>query len=204
MNSEESAQTLVRMMQERGGRILDLLTSADEEVIDEAFDAIVEDAVFQLESAKKLYVSLKEDGLSSVLAMAIRMPGIDVVREGYTNGHVDLTITLTNRSPIVKILAEAKLYDGPQYHLDGLTQLFARYMTGRERKGILVVYFRKENIKLFTENTRKRMDADRPFNQAGICTDHRLRFSFKSKHPHTCGETLSIDHIACDLFVSPE
>ncbi len=66
---------------------------------------------------------MSENGLSSVLASEIKMPGINVHRETNSNGHVDLTIEVESSLSGRKRLGEAKIWKGSSYRLDGLDQL---------------------------------------------------------------------------------
>jgi hypothetical protein len=103
--------------------------------------------------------------------------------------------------PIRKKLGEAKIYDGPEYHLKGLQQLLGRYTTGREGRGMLIVYVRKKNIASLIKKLREKMDADLPCQQQGEATDHAIKWSFITKHAHSCGENLEVGHIGCNLFI---
>jgi hypothetical protein len=100
-----------------------------------------------------------------------------------------------------KKLAEAKIYDGAKYHLDGLSQLLGRYTTGREGRGLMVVYVRLGNIKGLVEKLRATMDHDLPFQQQGPTANHSLRWAFLSTHLHSCGENLEVGHVACNLYI---
>jgi hypothetical protein len=164
-----------------------------------AFDVLLEKAVSGLEQNKKKFESLDEDGLSGALALALSMPGLTVTRETNSNGHVDLTIEADHCSPARRKLGEAKIYDGPAYHFMGLEQLLGRYTTGREERGLLIVYFRKPNISGLMKGLRERMDSDLPCKQQGNTADHALKWSFLSAHAHACGDNLEVSHIGCNL-----
>jgi hypothetical protein len=55
-----------------------------------------------------------EEKLSAFLAAALSMPGLSVVREGYSNGRVDMTIRSESVLSPEQRLAEAKVYDGDE------------------------------------------------------------------------------------------
>ena len=96
-------------------------------------------------------------------------------------------------------LGEAKIYDGPEYHLDGLKQLLGRYTTGREGRGLLIVYFRKADIAGLVKKLRTQMDSDLPCAQQGKTTDHVLKWSFLSTHALKSGDNHEVGHIGCNL-----
>lgn len=179
----------------------DLISAKTDEDFEKAFDAFLERAVSQLETNKKDFQDLDENGLSAVLVIALSAVGFSATRETNSNGHVDITIMADHCMPMRKKLGEAKIYDGPEYHFKGLQQLLGRYTTGREGRGMLVVYFRKRNIAGLVKKLREKMDTDLPFSQQGPTTDHLIKWSFISKHMHSCGENLEVGHIGCNLFI---
>jgi hypothetical protein len=106
-----------------------------------------------------------------------------------------------NHVPTRKKLGEAKIYDGPDYHIKGLQQLLGRYTTGKEGRGMLIVYFRKKNIAGLVKKLREKMDTDLPLSQQGPTCDHLIKWSFLSQHGHSSGETLEVGHIGCNLYI---
>jgi hypothetical protein len=199
-----SVKALVDLLKSKGHEYLDLFTATNEEEFDAALLPLIERAVSDLESKKTLFETLGEVALSGVLGMGISVPGLVLVtQETHSNGHVDLTICAERCVPVRKRLVEAKIYDGAEYHLKGLKQLFARYMTGREGGGILFVYFRSPNIAGLMKKIRKRMDDELPLGQQGETTKHTLKWSFCSVHAHSCGENIGVSHIGCNLYIEP-
>ncbi len=201
--NENNLLTLFDECKRKAPEYFDLLSSGDDAEFEKAFDALIERAVSQLESDKKAFKNLDENGLSSVLTMALSIPGISATRETNSNGHVDITIVADHCTPLRKKLAEAKIYSGPEYHLKGLQQLLGRYTTGREGRGILIVYFRKKNIAGLVKKLRKKMDIDLPFSQQGATSEHTIKWSFLSEHAHSCGNTLEVGHVGCNLYIEP-
>ena len=200
MSSTGSLAELVERIRRRAPEYLDLLAAATEEEFESAFEAILDRAVASLERDKVNYRTLSEDGLTGVLVTALSIPGLSVTRESHSNGHVDITIEADHCSPARRKLGEAKIYDGPEYHFKGLQQLLGRYTTGREGRGFLLVYFRKQDIAGLVARLRARMDADLPYGQDGTTRDHKLKWSFISSHRHSCGEKLDVGHVGCNLF----
>lgn len=190
---------LCEMLKQKSPEYFNLVTSKSASEFESAFDVLLEKAVSGLEQNKKKFESLDEDGLSGALALALSMPGLTVTRETNSNGHVDLTIEADHCSPARRKLGEAKIYDGPAYHFMGLEQLLGRYTTGREERGLLIVYVRKPNISGLMKGLRERMDSDLPCKQQGNTADHALKWSFLSAHAHACGDNLEVSHIGCNL-----
>lgn len=192
---------LVEMLRTKAPEYLDLLSAQTEEAFNSALDVLIERAVIHLEKNKSLYKTLNEEGLSAVLAGNLTTFGVVVIQESHSNGHVDITIEVEHCVPTRRLLGEAKIYNGPVYHLKGLIQLLDRYTTGREGRGLLIEYFRKPNISDLVLKIRKKMDVDLPCNQQSSTSDHKLKWSFSSTHRHSCGDVLEVSHIGCNLYV---
>ena len=195
-----SALALVEQIHRKAPEYLDLLTAEKDADFEKAFDTLLEKAVSGLEANKKNFQNLDEIGLYGALALALTTPGLAVTQESYSNGHVDLTMQMNHCIPARKKLGEAKIYDGPAYHIKGLSQLLGRYTTGREGRGLLVIYFRKTNIAGLVKKLRARMDADFPCEQQGSTSDHILKWSFLSTHSLKCGNSQEVGHIGCNLY----
>ena len=141
--------------------------------------------------------------MTAALTLALSSPGVVVRQETHSNGHVDLTIEVPHCVPARRILAEAKIYNGPKYHIDGLQQLLRRYITGRDRRGLVIVYFKISGIAGAVQRVRVEMDTNLPLDQQGPTRPHVLKWSFLSVHKHSSGEHLEIGHIGCNLYVDP-
>ncbi|MGO7219352.1 hypothetical protein ACCT02_14695 [Rhizobium ruizarguesonis] len=204
MNSDDSLFALVELMKKKAPAYLDLFTAKTEAEFDLAFDAMLEGAVSKLEQNSKNYESLSETGLTGVLAAALSVPGLHVTQETHSNGHVDIVIEAEYCSPMRRKLGEAKVYDGPAYHVAGLEQLLNRYTTGREGRGLVISYVRKTNIANLVKSVREHMDLELPCGQQGKTQDHTWKWAFNSTHGHSCGEDLQVSHIACNMFVEKD
>ena len=202
IDTNNSAFSLVERIKRKAPEYFDLLTAETDAEFEKAFDAILGKAIIHLESNCRNFEPLAEEGFSAALAAALMIPGLVVTQEGNTNGHVDLTIEADHCLPPRKKLAEAKMYKGPKYHVDGLEQLLSRYTTGREGRGLLVVYVQKDGIAALIQKLRERMDNDKPMNQKGQTENHILRWSFISTHAHSCGEDLQVGHVGCNLWIA--
>jgi len=166
MSGEEgSVLELVELIQRRAPEYLSLMTARTDDEFEKAFDTLLEQAVIHLETNKKNFSTLDEEGLSAALAGRMSIPGLSVSQEKNSNGHVDLTFEADHCTPMRRKLGEAKIYGGPAYHLKGLEQLLGRYTTGREGRGLLIVYFRKRDIAGLVRGLRTRMDKDLPLDQ---------------------------------------
>ncbi|MBH0239051.1 hypothetical protein [Methylobrevis albus] len=199
-DTENSLFALFLLAKSKAPSYFELLSAKNEIEFDKAFDAILEDAVIKIEQNGKNYANLNENGLTGVLAAALSIPGLTVTQETNSNGHVDLVIEADHCSPKRRKLGEAKIYNGPAYHVSGLDQLLNRYTTGREGRGLVITYVKKKNISVLMDEIRNYMDTNLPCNQKGASTNHTLKWSFLSIHTHSCGEDLQISHIGCNLF----
>jgi hypothetical protein len=202
ISQADSALALVEQIRRKAPEYLDLLTARSDAEFERAFDALLGPVVSRMEENKKNYEKLDEVGLTAVFAASLSVPGLAVSQEKNSNGHVDVTIEADQCVPVRKKLGEAKIYDGPEYHFQGLLQLLGRYSTGREGRGLLIVYFRKKDVAGLVKKLRKRMNADRPCDQLGEVevTDHIYKWSFLSTHAHSSGENLQVSHVGCNLF----
>jgi hypothetical protein len=200
MSEKDSLFAVIELMKQKAPEYLNLLIAKSDADFEQAFEALLERAVSRLEQNKKNFEGLNEVGLSGVLAAALSMPGLSVTQETNSNGHVDLAIEAEHCTPMRRKLGEAKIYDGPAYHFQGLEQLLGRYTTGREGRGLLIAYVRKQNIAGLIQTLREKMDVDYPCQQQGKTADHILKWSFRSAHAHSCGENLEVSHIGCNLY----
>ena len=137
------------------------------------------------------------------MAAELSIPGLTVTQESNSNGHVDLTIVADHCSPERRKLGEAKIDKGPEYVMKGVTQLLDRYATGREGRGLLLIYVQRQDIAGRMQTLRDRMDTERPHGQTANATDHQvLKWSFATVHPHSCGDDCHVDHIGLNLFAA--
>jgi hypothetical protein len=200
-NNRGSVAELVDRLRSKAPEYLDLLTAETEEQFDAAFITLLERAVRHLEGNRKNFKDLGEEGLTAVLVGALNMPGLTTTQETHSNGHVDITIEAVYCTPARIKLGEAKIYASPSYHVKGLGQLLGRYTTGRESSGLLINYVRQSNIKGITDRLRSALDAQLPEYQVGPCEGHKLKWSFTTRHKHSSGEDVIVDHIGCNLGV---
>lgn len=191
---------LTDQLRQQSPEHLDLFASLSDDDFQIAFDSLLSKALAGLEESKKGFQSLDEPALSAVLRLAMLVPGLAVTLEQHSNGHADLTFESYRLGIARRILGEAKIHDGPKYHIDGVGQLLG-YMTGRELRGLMVVYMRKASGSVLMKKVRDTMDADKPENQQGATTSHPLKWAFDSSHLHSCGDNVRISHVACNLYV---
>jgi hypothetical protein len=194
-----SLADLIERLKNKAPEYIDLFAAETDEEFETAFLSILQAAVQHLEKNKKNFSSLSEEGLSAALAGVIIMPGLTVTQETNSNGHVDLIIEADHCVPARIKLGEAKIYSSPSYHVKGIGQLLQRYTTGRELAGLLISYVRKNDIKAITSKLKAALDEKKPFKQQGVCSTHKLKWSLITKHIHSSGETVTIDHIGLNL-----
>lgn len=194
---------LTEQMRQNSPAHLDLFASLTDNDFQIAFDSLLGKALTGMEESKKNFQCLDEPGLSAILRLALLVPGLSVSLEQHSNGHADLTFESYRLGIARRILGEAKIHDGPQYHIAGVKQLLG-YMTGREIRGLMVVYMRKANGSVLMKNVRDTMDAGQPENQQGPTTAHSLKWAFDSTHLHSSGDKMRVSHVACNLYVDSD
>jgi hypothetical protein len=179
---------------------LAILVSKTDPEFDDALENLFAEAVDDLERNATYLAVNNEDAISAYLAAYLTRTGIRVTKQAHSNGHVDLTIE-AELPPYRRRLGEAKIYDGPAYHVKGLEQLVQRYSTGRETLGILVEYVKKPGIKTLVRKTKLHMDQTKPFDQVGTAEDHHhIRWAFTTKHKHSSDEIIRVIHLSCNLY----
>jgi hypothetical protein len=170
---------------------------------DREFDAFLdvhfEQCVQRMEAEAHHLASDSEEKLSAFLAAALSIPGLAVVREGYSNGRVDLTIRTESLMSTQQRLAEAKIYGGHAYHAQAITQLLARYSTGRQPTGYVIEYVKKPEIEKIVARLRKQSDTEFPEIQQGLTADHLMRWAYTSNHTHSSGRVVKVVHINVNL-----
>jgi hypothetical protein len=195
---------LAQRLMNRCPQIFELLAAETQEQFECAFDTWLGQAINGLETNAVNFNDNDEEALTATLALALNRPGVRVYQESNSNGHVDLLIEVGLDSPTWKKLAEAKIYNGSEYHMKGLHQLLGRYTTGKETRGLLIIYVKKSNISGLMKKLRDRMDETLPEAQSGSCKDHSIKWSFISEHLHSCGDLLEVGHIGCNLYVQSQ
>ncbi len=176
-----------------------IVASQTDEQFDEGLEGILEMAADHLEKNANHLAPLNEEAISAFLVAYLSMPGLRATQEAHSNGHVDITIEAEHAPPLRRRLGEAKIYNGPAYHVEGLQQLINRYTTGREGSGLVLEYVKQQGIKDLVAKIRVHMDAERPCVQDGECEDHRIKWAFTSRHHHHSGEILLVLHLNCNL-----
>jgi len=176
-----------------------LFQASNAEDFDEFLDLHFERSVQRMEAEAHHLVGDGEEKLSAFLAAALSIPGLTVVREGYSNGRVDLTIRSESLSSAEQRLAEAKIYNGPAYHAQAIGQLISRYSTGRQPTGYVIEYIKKPGIAGIVTRLRKLADADFPEHQEGPTADHAMHWAYVSKHRHSSEELLRVVHVNVNL-----
>jgi hypothetical protein len=179
----------------------DLVTATNDDEFNKAFAEIVAEAVGRLEKNSKDYSSFHEDPLTSIFVDAVNGTwALLATREEYSNGHVDITFKAPLCQPPRQALGEAKIFNYYDWHEKGLSQLHNRYSTGRESRGLLLVYVKVDQIKDRMEKLSKEMNEKRPCQQISESTPHTAKWSFVTTHKHTSGEEMEVWHLGCNLY----
>lgn len=169
------------------------------EEFDSFLDRHFEECVQRMEAEAHHLKDDCEEKLSAFLAAALSMPGLSVVREGYSNGRVDLTIKSESINSAERRLAEAKIYSSPSYHAKAIDQLLSRYSTGRQSRGYVLEYVKKPGITDIVVKLRNKADIDLPVQQMGNTEDHPMKWAYVSNHQHASGELIHVVHINVNL-----
>ena len=178
----------------------DLITAKTKVEFDLAFAAIVVESVQRLERDSKNLSVLSEDGLSTVFVGFVNgTRALIATREEFSNGHVDMTFRAPLSRPSREVLGEAKIFNYYQWHEEGLLQLITRYSTGREDRGLLLVYVKMKNIRKHMESLQTELNRLLPCDQTKPCEGHSTRWSFITTHKHSSGEELEVWHLGCNL-----
>lgn len=199
-NKRGSLRDFQERLERNSPATLNVYTAQDDEQFEKDFEAVLEKILMGLEQDKKSLAELNEDGLSSIIVIALNAASLPASREKNSNGHVDLTIEATVGFRPRRKLGEAKIYRGPSYHFEGLEQLLGRYTTGRESRGLMIEYVKQADIAGLIRKIREAMDGERPMQQQGETQDNDLKWSFISVHRHSSGEDLAVGHYGCNLF----
>jgi hypothetical protein len=180
------------------GHIKILLSQTDEE-FDAGLEEVFEGAADFLERNANHLAPLGEEQISAVFVAYLTRPGLRALQEAHSNGHVDITIEAERIPPIRRRLGEAKIHDGPTYHVRGLEQLVSRYASGREGMGVVIEYVTKPKIKDLVTKIRAHLDSTKPCSQESESKDHRIRWAFTTDHQHSSGESFRVLHLNCNL-----
>ncbi len=177
----------------------DLVSSRNSQEFNDALATIIQQAVGVFETDRKELRKLSENALSNVLCGALNSTlALRVTREENSNGHVDLTFHADLCTPPRKSLGEAKIHNSASWHKKGIKQLL-KYSTGREERGVLLVYVKTGQVKTCVEKLRQSIEDDRSCDLVDGCMDHDTKWSFVSAHRHPTGEVVEIWHLGCDL-----
>jgi hypothetical protein len=199
VNPLASLDTLMGMLSIANPELKGLLEAQTEATFVEVFERGLERAIRTVESNAKHYGSMKEPGLSQLLADLLRQAGFRAEAEANHNGHVDLKVESWFQ-PAWKCLGECKIYNGYEYHIGGLKQLLG-YGTGAQAKLFLIDFFKKAGMYVFLEGLKKEMDAQRPHGQVEEGKQHPMKGGFETRHPHVSGATVTIAHLGCNVAV---
>jgi hypothetical protein len=199
MSTVDDADSLKALAAAMPAAHRDLITARTRAEFDDALAAIVQESIQSLQRSSRELAPLGENGLSTVLAMALNSTeALKVTREENSNGHADFTFRAPLCRPPRVTLGEAKIFECYSYHEKGLQQLM-RYCTGTEGRALLIVYVKKPDIEGHFARLRNRMDEQCPCSQEGVCLEHSAHWSFLSIHKHSSGRQIEVWHVGCNL-----
>lgn len=196
---EGRVQISLRVLFEWFPALRGIVLSDNAEQFDQLLEQYIGQCVAAMEAEAHHLHPDSEEKLSAFLAAKLSHPGLDVRREAYTNGRVDLTIRQEGAIGGQVRLAEAKIYGGPANHTAALEQLIQRYSTGRPPTGYVIEYFKKAGIATLVQALREHADDNQPVRQEGLTDDHPVRWAYQSHHRHSSDELLRIVHVNVNL-----
>lgn len=197
----DSLIDVVEKIRRKAPYFVDLMTASDEEAFNRALECHLDHCIRRLEADAKVMSNPGEEGFSAYLAASLTYPGLAATRETYTNGHVDITITAEHSSPLRQVLAEAKIWDGPAYHVKGLEQLLRRYSTGRDSGGLVITYVTQRDIATKVADLCTYLNQKKPCDQQGDANRLAYKWSLCSVHKHSSGELIRVGHFACNCYL---
>lgn len=176
-----------------------LFQSKNEIDFDDFLNKHFESCIQRMEAEAHHLSPDQEEKLSAFLAASLSIPGLTVIREGYSNGRVDLTIKLDSFARPYQRLAEAKIYKGHANHVDAINQLIERYSTGRQSVGYVIEYVKNPGISNIVLKLRQSADTDLPIRQVGLTYDHSMKWAYSSNHRHSSEDLIKVIHINVNL-----
>jgi hypothetical protein len=164
-----------------------------------AVEKLLEESIDHLEKNAKNYGKLGETGLSAVVVAYVNRFGIRADNEPNSNGHVDIHIENAFRRAL-SVCGEAKVYDGPVYHVIGLGQVLD-YATGRCRFGFVIEYVKSSGTAAgAADEIEKHMNTVLPERQKGNAVKHaEIELALTTTHGHRRGHDLHILHLIANL-----
>ncbi|MES2354591.1 MAG: hypothetical protein V4568_09345 [Pseudomonadota bacterium] len=166
--------------------------------LDTILESLLDESIRKLEDNANLYAALNEEQLTGILKFILERDWLRVDCETNVNGHVDLRIEVDFALSTRRRLAEAKCWDGPKYHADGIAQLLG-YMTGRESSGYMIGYVQKPNIAEKWKDLQLYLDDKLPADQEAICQCGTSTWTLEARHRHSSGVSIRIVHYGVNL-----
>lgn len=143
-------------------------------------------AVALLEHDAGDFMDSDEDRISREICRLLSMRGFYATHETDQGGHVDLTVTSSNRK--YEWLGEAKRWKGPAYIHDGFDQLLNRYSSGAPGKnhGALLIYVQIDKCaeKLCSWRARLESHAESYPQMEFFDDNYRVGLTFSTQHQH--------------------
>lgn len=176
-----------------------LYVSDSREAFLDAAERLIARVVHRMESSRSTYRKLGEIDLSQLITdlLGELVPATPETRQ---NGHVDVTISHP-RCLEFKHLTECKIWDGPAWHQEGMTQLLG-YATGREGRVLCLAFFiRHKGMVVLLNRLREQLGPEAAPPALGPAEDHPLLSgAFITRHQHSSGAELRIVHLGCHLW----
>ena len=121
-----------------------------------AIECAIDSAAMQINDDRKDLQNISEDALTSHIRSHLNGMGFPATHDTGSGGHPDLVVKYGAHFQWV---AEAKIYRGNEWLLQGFDQLYQRYISGIDgrRHGELIVFCYREKVDEVLENWIQRL-----------------------------------------------
>lgn len=183
-------------------RMMEIKAPKSEEVFIRRLYKELDEIIISVERGRKERCEDEENRLSSEIVNCLKSAGYHSENDPMQGGHVDFLVE-PEQNRTLKWYGEAKIWHGPKYLNDGITQLLSRYASGRQGYLGFVVYFKTDDMvgKMSEWSSHLTKQADVLSIEDSTSTS---KFSFCSTHKHSTGSQIKIQHLAVNVHWNPK
>ncbi len=183
-------------------RTMEINAPESEEIFIRRLYIELNEIISGLERNRKVRCKDEENRLSAEIVNCLTSVGYHSENDPMQGGHVDFLVEPKHKRTL-KWYGEAKIWHGPKYLNDGITQLLSRYASGRQGYLGFVVYFKTDDMvgKMSEWSSHLTKQADVLSIEDSTSTS---KFSFCSTHKHSTGSQIKIQHLAVNVHWNPK
>jgi len=197
---ENSLDEFLRYLDARLPGTAQVYFSEDRQSFRAGVEAAVDASIRSMERSAKFHHGRGELELSKTLCDLLERAAIPCVAEGYSNGHVDVTVTHPRVARFV-VLGECKMWNGQARHRAACAQLLDRYATGREAGGFVLEFVGVRGMYRLLSELRSSLGIERPPSMVSGPKNHPdIEGGFHTTHEHHTGALVVVFHIGCNVF----